>query len=170
MERMQILLRKQLRESYASLESDPHHAVAFRCIGDALYSHNDADVSLFFLYFKNLCMSTIFSKDNWRSTRLQFDVKITVQQRVEIFHLVYFTSDNFYHPTLYTVSHVLLRKFVPHVPLIVTIVFLYGLVWELDSHWYIKNQSQISSGFLRNSMVPFPGPQNSAPFSIRHVV
>lgn len=45
MERMKILLKKQLRESYACLESDPHHAVAFRCIGDALYSHDEADVS-----------------------------------------------------------------------------------------------------------------------------
>ncbi|XP_068621033.1 uncharacterized protein C05D11.1-like [Battus philenor] len=43
MQRMERLLRKQLRESMASLESDPHHAVAFRCIGDALYSQNDRD-------------------------------------------------------------------------------------------------------------------------------
>lgn len=50
MERMKILLRKQLRESYASLESDPHHAVAFRCIGDALYSHNEVDVSFIFIF------------------------------------------------------------------------------------------------------------------------
>ncbi|KAJ8729556.1 hypothetical protein PYW08_001137 [Mythimna loreyi] len=41
MERLRRLLRKQLRESIASLESDPHHAVAFRCIGDALYSQNE---------------------------------------------------------------------------------------------------------------------------------
>lgn len=45
MARMKILLRKQLRESVASLESDPHHAVAFRCIGDALYSQDENDVS-----------------------------------------------------------------------------------------------------------------------------
>ncbi|XP_030036652.2 uncharacterized protein C05D11.1 [Manduca sexta] len=43
MERLNRLLKKQLRESIASLESDPHHAVAFRCIGDALYSQNDQD-------------------------------------------------------------------------------------------------------------------------------
>ncbi|XP_013133610.1 PREDICTED: uncharacterized protein C05D11.1-like [Papilio polytes] len=43
MERMKRLLRKQLRESIASLESDPHHAVAFRCIGDVLYSQNEED-------------------------------------------------------------------------------------------------------------------------------
>ncbi|XP_045538857.1 uncharacterized protein C05D11.1 [Papilio machaon] len=43
LERMRRLLRKQLRESIASLESDPHHAVAFRCIGDALYSQNEQD-------------------------------------------------------------------------------------------------------------------------------
>ncbi|KAG7311658.1 hypothetical protein JYU34_002712 [Plutella xylostella] len=43
MARMKILLRKQLRESVASLESDPHHAVAFRCIGDALYSQDEND-------------------------------------------------------------------------------------------------------------------------------
>ncbi|CAH0726563.1 unnamed protein product, partial [Brenthis ino] len=43
MERMIRLLKKQLRESMASLESDPHHAVAFRCIGDALYSQNEQD-------------------------------------------------------------------------------------------------------------------------------
>ncbi|KAJ8726234.1 hypothetical protein PYW07_000932 [Mythimna separata] len=41
MERLRRLLRKQLREAIASLESDPHHAVAFRCIGDALYSQNE---------------------------------------------------------------------------------------------------------------------------------
>lgn len=41
MERLRRLLRKQLRESIASLESDPHHAVAFRCIGDALYSQSE---------------------------------------------------------------------------------------------------------------------------------
>lgn len=46
MERMKRLLKKQLRESLASLEADPHHAVAFRCIGDALYSQNEKDVSL----------------------------------------------------------------------------------------------------------------------------
>ncbi|CAK1549762.1 unnamed protein product [Leptosia nina] len=46
MERMKRLLRKQLRESIASLESDPHHAVAFRCIGDALYSQSDEDFRL----------------------------------------------------------------------------------------------------------------------------
>ncbi|CAK1603337.1 unnamed protein product [Parnassius mnemosyne] len=43
MQRMQRLLQKQLRESMASLESDPHHAVAFRCIGDSLYSQNEKD-------------------------------------------------------------------------------------------------------------------------------
>ncbi|KAM3962814.1 LOW QUALITY PROTEIN: uncharacterized protein C05D11.1 [Aphomia sociella] len=43
MERLKRLLRKQLREALASLESDPHHAVAFRCIGDALYSQNERD-------------------------------------------------------------------------------------------------------------------------------
>ncbi|KAL0894630.1 hypothetical protein ABMA27_013187 [Loxostege sticticalis] len=43
MERMKRLLKKQLRESLASLEADPHHAVAFRCIGDALYSQNEKD-------------------------------------------------------------------------------------------------------------------------------
>ncbi|XP_045764374.1 uncharacterized protein C05D11.1-like [Maniola jurtina] len=43
MERMKRLLRKQLRETMASLESDPHHAIAFRCIGDALYSQNEDD-------------------------------------------------------------------------------------------------------------------------------
>lgn len=41
MERLRRLLRKQLREAIASLESDPHHAVAFRCIGDALYSQSE---------------------------------------------------------------------------------------------------------------------------------
>ncbi|CAH2066403.1 unnamed protein product, partial [Iphiclides podalirius] len=41
--RLERLLRKQLRESIASLESDPHQAVAFRCIGDALYSQNERD-------------------------------------------------------------------------------------------------------------------------------
>ncbi|XP_047041443.1 uncharacterized protein C05D11.1-like [Helicoverpa zea] len=41
MDRLRRLLRKQLREAIASLESDPHHAVAFRCIGDALYSQNE---------------------------------------------------------------------------------------------------------------------------------
>ncbi|CAG4968392.1 unnamed protein product [Colias eurytheme] len=46
MERMKVLLRKQLRESIASLESDPHHAVAFRCIGDALYSQSEEDFRL----------------------------------------------------------------------------------------------------------------------------
>lgn len=45
MERLRRLLKKQLRESIASLESEPHHAVAFRCIGDALYSQNEQDVS-----------------------------------------------------------------------------------------------------------------------------
>ncbi|XP_049872194.1 uncharacterized protein C05D11.1-like isoform X2 [Pectinophora gossypiella] len=43
MERLRRLLKKQLRESIASLESDPHHAIAFRCIGDALYSQNEHD-------------------------------------------------------------------------------------------------------------------------------
>ncbi|CAH2238074.1 jg18457 [Pararge aegeria aegeria] len=43
MDRMRRLLRKQLRETMASLESDPHHAIAFRCIGDALYSQNEND-------------------------------------------------------------------------------------------------------------------------------
>ncbi|XP_028177355.1 uncharacterized protein C05D11.1-like [Ostrinia furnacalis] len=43
MDRMKRLLKKQLRESLASLEADPHHAVAFRCIGDALYSQNEKD-------------------------------------------------------------------------------------------------------------------------------
>ncbi|CAG9567343.1 unnamed protein product [Danaus chrysippus] len=43
MDRMKRLLRKQLRECMASLESEPHHAVAFRCIGDALYSQNEDD-------------------------------------------------------------------------------------------------------------------------------
>ncbi|KAI5635965.1 peptidase m16 inactive domain-containing protein [Phthorimaea operculella] len=43
MERMKRLLKKQLRESIAHLESDPHHAIAFRCIGDALYSQNESD-------------------------------------------------------------------------------------------------------------------------------
>ncbi|XP_046961211.1 uncharacterized protein C05D11.1-like [Vanessa cardui] len=43
MDRMKRLLRKQLRETMASLESDPHHAIAFRCIGDALYSQNEQD-------------------------------------------------------------------------------------------------------------------------------
>jgi hypothetical protein len=46
MGRLKRLLKKQLRESLASLESDPHHAVAFRCIGDALYSQNEQDVSI----------------------------------------------------------------------------------------------------------------------------
>ncbi|XP_052757845.1 uncharacterized protein C05D11.1-like [Galleria mellonella] len=43
MQRLRRLVRKQLREALASLESDPHHAVAFRCIGDALYSQNEQD-------------------------------------------------------------------------------------------------------------------------------
>ncbi|KAJ0181723.1 hypothetical protein K1T71_002445 [Dendrolimus kikuchii] len=43
MDRLTRLIKKQLRESIASLESDPHHAVAFRCIGDALYSQNEKD-------------------------------------------------------------------------------------------------------------------------------
>ncbi|XP_069360181.1 uncharacterized protein C05D11.1-like [Maniola hyperantus] len=43
MERMKRLLRKQLRETMTSLESDPHHTIAFRCIGDALYSQNEDD-------------------------------------------------------------------------------------------------------------------------------
>nr|XP_026487526.1 uncharacterized protein C05D11.1-like [Vanessa tameamea] len=43
MDRMKRLLRKQLRETMASLESDPHHSIAFRCIGDALYSQNEQD-------------------------------------------------------------------------------------------------------------------------------
>ncbi|CAH2104836.1 unnamed protein product [Euphydryas editha] len=43
MDRMKRLIRKQLRETMASLESDPHHAIAFRCIGDALYSQNEQD-------------------------------------------------------------------------------------------------------------------------------
>ncbi|XP_059059298.1 uncharacterized protein C05D11.1-like [Achroia grisella] len=43
MERLKRLLKKQLREALASLESDPHHAVAFRCIGDALYSQSEQD-------------------------------------------------------------------------------------------------------------------------------
>ncbi|XP_075992092.1 uncharacterized protein C05D11.1-like [Anticarsia gemmatalis] len=43
MPRLNRLIRKQLRESIASLESNPHHAVAFRCIGDALYSQNIDD-------------------------------------------------------------------------------------------------------------------------------
>ncbi|XP_072936349.1 uncharacterized protein C05D11.1-like [Epargyreus clarus] len=43
MVRLKRLLRKQLRETLASLESDPHHAVAFRCIGDALYSQSEND-------------------------------------------------------------------------------------------------------------------------------
>lgn len=46
MERLRRLLRKQLREAIASLESDPHHAVAFRCIGDALYSQSEHHVSV----------------------------------------------------------------------------------------------------------------------------
>ncbi|VVC90313.1 unnamed protein product [Leptidea sinapis] len=46
MDRMKRLLKKQLRESIASLESDPHHAVAFRCIGDALYSQTEQDFIL----------------------------------------------------------------------------------------------------------------------------
>ncbi|CAH0404705.1 unnamed protein product [Chilo suppressalis] len=46
MDRMKRLLKKQLRESLAGLESDPHHAVAFRCIGDALYSQNEKDFVL----------------------------------------------------------------------------------------------------------------------------
>lgn len=45
MDRMKRLIKKQLRETVASLESDPHHAIAFRCIGDALYSQNEQDVS-----------------------------------------------------------------------------------------------------------------------------
>ncbi|XP_022125781.2 uncharacterized protein C05D11.1 [Pieris rapae] len=46
MDRMKRLLQKQLRESMASLESDPHHAMAFRCIGDALYSQSEEDFRL----------------------------------------------------------------------------------------------------------------------------
>ncbi|XP_047509808.1 uncharacterized protein C05D11.1-like [Pieris napi] len=46
MDRMKRLLQKQLRESMASLESDPHHAMAFRCIGDALYSQTKEDFRL----------------------------------------------------------------------------------------------------------------------------
>lgn len=45
MDRLNRLLKKQLRECFAGLESDPHHAIAFRCIGDALYSQNEQDVS-----------------------------------------------------------------------------------------------------------------------------
>lgn len=54
MDRLRRLLRKQLRESLASLESEPHHAIAFRCIGDALYSQNDKDVS-----FKNVRVACV---------------------------------------------------------------------------------------------------------------
>ncbi|CAB3249821.1 unnamed protein product [Arctia plantaginis] len=43
MDRLKRLIRKQLREAIASLETNPHHAVAFRCIGDALYSQNNDD-------------------------------------------------------------------------------------------------------------------------------
>ncbi|XP_045764362.1 uncharacterized protein C05D11.1-like [Maniola jurtina] len=43
MERMKLMLRKQLRETMASLESDQHEAIAFRCIRDALYSRNEDD-------------------------------------------------------------------------------------------------------------------------------
>ncbi|XP_073941538.1 uncharacterized protein C05D11.1-like [Choristoneura fumiferana] len=43
MDRLNRLLKKQLRECFAGLESDPHHAIAFRCIGDALYSQNEQD-------------------------------------------------------------------------------------------------------------------------------
>lgn len=43
MDRMHRLLRKQLRESISMLESDPHHTVAFQCIGDALYSMSEQD-------------------------------------------------------------------------------------------------------------------------------
>lgn len=45
MDRMLRLVKKQLRESIATLESNPHHAIAFQSIGDALYSQNDNDVS-----------------------------------------------------------------------------------------------------------------------------
>lgn len=48
MERMVRLIKKHLREATASLESDPHHAVAFRCIGDALYSQSEQDVSTYY--------------------------------------------------------------------------------------------------------------------------
>ncbi|XP_053606710.1 uncharacterized protein C05D11.1-like [Plodia interpunctella] len=43
MDRIGRLLKKQLREMLASLESDPHHAIAFRCIGDLLYSRDEND-------------------------------------------------------------------------------------------------------------------------------
>lgn len=54
MDRLKRLIRKQLREAIACLESNPHHAVAFRCIGDALYSQNNDDVSTFFAYQSNV--------------------------------------------------------------------------------------------------------------------
>lgn len=43
MVRLERLLQKQLRESAASLEAKPHQAIAFRCIGDSLYSQNEQD-------------------------------------------------------------------------------------------------------------------------------
>lgn len=47
MVRLKRLLQKQLRESAASLEAKPHQAIAFRCIGDSLYSQNEQDVCVF---------------------------------------------------------------------------------------------------------------------------
>lgn len=46
MERMGRLVQKQLRECMAALESDPHHVVAFECIGNALYSQSEENVSI----------------------------------------------------------------------------------------------------------------------------
>ncbi|KAL4715092.1 hypothetical protein ACJJTC_012139 [Scirpophaga incertulas] len=43
MTRIKYLIKKHLRECLASLESDPHHAIALRCIGDVLYSRNEND-------------------------------------------------------------------------------------------------------------------------------
>lgn len=43
MDRLKRLVRKQLREAIACLETNPHHALAFRCIADSLYSQNDND-------------------------------------------------------------------------------------------------------------------------------
>ncbi|CAH0603275.1 unnamed protein product [Chrysodeixis includens] len=72
MERLRRLLRKQLRESIASLESDPHHSVAFRCIGDALYSQNLHDFTSRMNPQKDLHALIEESSDYWLGLLQQY--------------------------------------------------------------------------------------------------
>lgn len=46
MKRLQNILERSILEYFSNLESNPHEALAFSVIADALYGINDEDVIL----------------------------------------------------------------------------------------------------------------------------